>query len=228
MTPSIDVWHLSLAAARERFDDSMMLLSEDERQRAERFVYPEDAARFALCRATLRAILGEATGSPPRELTFEYGPSGKPRVADAIAFNIAHTRELMVCAVSRDVADLGIDLERIDTTTDVDVVVKHSFSPAERDYLSRLEGADRRRAFFQCWTRKEAYLKARGEGLNAPLTEVNTLSNPSGWTLKDLLIDDTHACCIAFHSARAAEFTISRWCGSPRPQTRTASTESSH
>jgi 4'-phosphopantetheinyl transferase len=141
------------------------LLSEDERARAGRFVFDVHRRRFVAGRAGLRTLLAERLACGPRDLRFEYGPSGKPSLAGgALRFNLSHSDRLALVAVARD-AELGVDIERIRPLANMDLVAERVFSAAEREALGRVDPARRADAFFAGWTRKEAYIKARGEGI---------------------------------------------------------------
>jgi 4'-phosphopantetheinyl transferase len=166
---AIDVWVVALdgpgpAAAAE-------VLSADEIARAERFVFDRDRRRFAACRRALRHVLSGYTGIAPEALVFAYGRNGKPSLDgsdDGLAFNVSHAEERAVIAVS-GAGDLGVDIECTTRTVDFEGLADRFFSPVESSELRALPASGRRQAFYNCWTRKEAYIKATGDGLACPL-----------------------------------------------------------
>ena len=147
----------------------MQSLSTDERGRARRLRFERDRARFVLGRGMLRMILSRYTGVPAEELVFAYGANGKPNLSsissgDILQFNVAHSDSLALYAVAREY-EVGIDVERIHTTDDADEIAARFFSERENIWWRSLPEHRRGEAFFNLWTRKEACLKASGDGL---------------------------------------------------------------
>jgi 4'-phosphopantetheinyl transferase len=148
------------------------VLSEAERARASRFVRPRDGRRFAVCRGSLRLILGRLTNAPPQDVAFRFGPGGKPELAGprppgdvpSLRFNVTHSDDLALIAVSLD-RELGVDLERLRTISEAARIVESYFTSAEQAQFAALEEPVRASAFLRGWTRKEAILKAKGVGL---------------------------------------------------------------
>jgi 4'-phosphopantetheinyl transferase len=164
----VHVWRASLeasASARSRFEAT---LSGDELDRANRFHFERDRRRFIVARGVLRILLGEYLRTVPQALTFEYGSHGKPALADrhrgTITFNVSHSGELALFAFSRR-GDIGIDIEAIRPMPDGDNIAARFFSAREVARFQALPHEAREEAFFRCWTRKEAYVKAVGDGL---------------------------------------------------------------
>lgn len=146
------------------------LLAAEEQMRASQFAFDSDRTRFIGGRATLRAILSRYLGITPAGIAFRYGPRGKPAldVEGKVRFNISHSAGLaLIAVVSR--REVGVDLERIAPENACHEVASQLFSPVEAAALARLAPAEHLSAFFRCWTRKEAYVKARGDGLSIPL-----------------------------------------------------------
>lgn len=146
------------------------LLNEEERQRAERMRIPEKAHAFVVARARLRQILAGHLDLDPKTLRFTYGAWGKPAlvgIADAPAFNLAHSGNWGVCAVA-NAGEIGIDLETLSTELDYTKLAEHFFSTAEKRCLQACPPHRRRRFFFRIWTRKEAWLKGKGCGFSDP------------------------------------------------------------
>lgn len=190
MSVTVDLWQWRLD------DPDPHHLSRDEHARAARFVFDRDRIRYLAGRARLRCILGRYLGLPPEKIVFDYGPYGRPSVR-GIVFNLSHTGDLALLAVTRDVA-LGVDIE---TVREIDMGVADAhFSPSEIEALHALPTVQRTAAFYRCWTRKEAYLKAKGTGLSTALASFTVSLGPddparllfcaSGeegeWTLHDL------------------------------------------
>jgi 4'-phosphopantetheinyl transferase len=167
-----------LATYFERFEDS---LSSDERQRAERFRFQRDRRRFIVARALLRILIGRYLQKEPAQVQFNYGPNGKPSLAGddnaALRFNLSHSEGLALYAVTRG-REIGVDVEYIGKNLDIGTLAERFFSPREIAALKSLPDHEKHRAFFACWTRKEAYLKARGDGLSVALDSFSVLLNP--------------------------------------------------
>jgi 4'-phosphopantetheinyl transferase len=172
----VHVWLAPAAVASESLAILHGVLDDDERERARRFRIDAARERFVVSHGVLRFVLGRLTGSAPETLRFARRcgrcgrtDHGKPHLSTAdrsgIEFNLAHSGALALIAVARGRL-VGADVERVRRRTDVLAVARHSLSPIERHAIESLAtDHERREAFFRCWTRKEAYLKARGEGL---------------------------------------------------------------
>jgi 4'-phosphopantetheinyl transferase len=154
-------------------------LDDRERERAARFRRPLDARRWIRCRAALRATLASRLGRLPSHLRFEQGRFGKPRLAgidgDRLLFNVSHAADRAVLAVAEVTARaepasiLGIDIEQIVPVPELDAIARHHFAPEEVRALQQSSPGDRTTTFFRIWTRKEAFVKALGLGIGAPL-----------------------------------------------------------
>jgi 4'-phosphopantetheinyl transferase len=169
----VHVWRARLDAPPESVRRLFDLLAPDERERAARFHFQRDRDRFTIARALLRGILGGYLNSGPERLRFEYGAQGKPSLAAehnpvGLRFNVSHSEgvALFAAALGREV---GVDVERVSARVECEEIAGRFFSPREVAALRALPAALREAAFFNCWTRKEAYIKARGEGLTLPL-----------------------------------------------------------
>ena len=148
-------------------------LSPDERRRAERFHFQQHRVRFITARYILRTLLGRYLQLKPEQLRFDYNAYGKPSLAGgedqtALRFNLSHAHELALYAFARD-REVGLDLEYIRHDFACEEIAEHFFSDREVAALRALPANQRREAFFNCWTRKEAYVKALGEGLSVAL-----------------------------------------------------------
>ena len=156
-------------------DSLLCTLAEDERARANRFYFQIDRERFIIAHGVLREILGLYLNRAAQSVSFCYGPQAKPALAgetgvDTIHFNLSHSHGLALYGVTRG-REIGIDLEFIREGLEVEEIAGRFFSQREIAALRALPAGLRKCAFFLCWTRKEAYIKARGEGLSLPLDQ---------------------------------------------------------
>lgn len=165
------------------------VIGEDERARADRFRFARDRRRFIVRRARLRQWLGGWVGRAPEALTFAENSHGKPLLVDGPPFSLSHSAEMMLLAIGD--AEIGCDVEWIDPALDWQPLAATFFTRAERAALAALPPDAARRAFFACWARKEAFVKALGLGLSWPLdafdvsvgAEAELLSGGEGWTM---------------------------------------------
>jgi 4'-phosphopantetheinyl transferase len=165
----VHVWWFALDREPAELEACAALLAEDERRRVSRYRFPRDRERATAARGLLRVLLGRYAGCAPGALHFDYGPHNKPLLAGSpIDFNLSHCRGLGVCAIALD-QPVGVDVEYVQSDLDHGAIASYSFSRAERAALTTQSGPDLARAFFRCWTLKEAYIKARGGGLSIPL-----------------------------------------------------------
>jgi 4'-phosphopantetheinyl transferase len=173
----IHLWSFALVPPQDGLDSFVSVLDPAERQRAQRFKFPADKIRFVVGRALVRHILGCYLDKHPAELAFAYGAKGKPYFAERrdgskpLQFNLSHCENVALFAVAL-VRDIGVDLERVRPIEDVDQLVARFFSTREAQKFCNLHPADRPAAFFNLWTRKEAWLKAIGEGIGQALNQV--------------------------------------------------------
>ena len=167
----VDVWYVDLAVDAGTVVRLAAGLAEDERARAARFRIERDARRFVVARSALRAVLGGYLGAAPGGLAFSYGAHGKPALGGGHAsldFNVSHSGEVAVVAAGWRRA-IGVDVEQWRPLPDLPVLAARVFAPSELTALDALAEAERPAAFFRCWTRKEAFIKATGRGLAEPL-----------------------------------------------------------
>lgn len=165
----VHIWSVGLDLAPARVKALARCLSPDERQRADRFVHKNHRARFIVARGVLRQLLGEYLARDPVALTFSYGEHGKPDLlGGALEFNMSHSHELALYAVASGRV-LGVDIEWPRPRVEYEQIAARFFSPQEQAALMGRPAAERHAAFYNIWTRKEAYLKARGDGISAGL-----------------------------------------------------------
>lgn len=171
----------SLAAAESKWRE---LLSVDERERAARFHFERDRQRYCATRAILRTLLGRYLQAPAKDLSFVYSDKGKPELAAGyqecgLAFNVSHSGDFALLGFGRR-RHIGVDIEKIRDDFDTGAIARRFFSLREQDQLSRLPADQQHHSFFLCWTRKEAFIKALGEGLSHPLSQFDVSLETSG------------------------------------------------
>jgi 4'-phosphopantetheinyl transferase len=149
------------------------LLSDAERQRARRFAFDRDRRRFVVARSRLRQVLGARLEVRPDAVELVCGTRGKPALAGRCAdpdlrFNLSHCDDIAVYALSYG-REIGVDVEAVRVIPDADAIAAHMFSRRENEVYCALDSRDKPLGFFNCWTRKEAFIKALGDGLYHPL-----------------------------------------------------------
>lgn len=181
------------------FDEALSL---DDRTRADRFKFESDRRRFCVARASLRLILSRYLQIKPGRLQFGTAEFGKPFFADqklsgGLRFNLSHSNQLALIAIARD-REIGVDLEYMRSDFVTDDVANHFFSRAEVQQFRDVPAENKTQSFFNCWTRKEAYIKARGEGLYCPLDQFDVSVAPG---MPAMLL-----------ASRVSETDAQRWC----------------
>ena len=173
-TDQVHVWCASLDQPIACITRLAKVLSKDEQERANRFIFDKDQHHFIVARANLRLILSLYLKTEADQLRFRYGPQGKPELTgindDSLYFNISHSHGLALFAVALD-RTVGVDLELVRPLDDMDSIAQRFFSTEEYTAYRTLPPDEKPLGFFNCWTRKEAYIKAIGEGLSHPLTD---------------------------------------------------------
>ncbi|MHB8596181.1 MAG: 4'-phosphopantetheinyl transferase family protein [Ktedonobacteraceae bacterium] len=169
----VHVWRASLNAPLSNIESLKLLLTDEEVARAERFYFEKGRHGYIVTHGILRILLGRYLDVDPRQLRFGTNTYGKPSVENPardarLHFNLSHTHELVVFAFTY-LGEVGIDIEYMRANVEYEELAKHFFSPYESAVLHNLPEDMKQEAFFNCWTRKEAYIKARGMGLSLPL-----------------------------------------------------------
>lgn len=215
----VHIWQASLEVSPDKIGFLYSILSEDEIVRAERFHFENDRRRFIAARATLRLILSRYLSKAPAEITFDYNRFGKPALpaqqASNLRFNLSHANELALYAVS-NAHEVGVDIEYIKPNRDTREIIERFFSENEKMEFQHLPEFMRIKAFFSGWTRKEAFIKARGEGLSFPFEKFSVSLHPDQparlmhidpdkkdgreWMLKDIPINDAYRAAVAVSS----------------------------
>ena len=183
-TRDVHVWRASLDPPPAIIERLRQVLSHDEQARADRFHFDVDRRHFVVARGCLRTILSRYLKIAPAEIQFSYESHGKPQIASAIIqdqqlkFNLAHSGGLAVYAFTL-VGEIGVDLEHIRTEFTGDDIARRYFSATEVQCLDQLPPRARHQAFFNCWTRKEAFIKAKGVGLSLALDQFDVTLAPA-------------------------------------------------
>jgi len=226
----VHVWKVDLCGSASEVTHSC--LSADEQERAARFHFRKDRECYRIAHGSLRLILGRYLDLAPAELHFGQTEFGKPFLtnseASGLLFNMSHSGDFALIAVTHE-REVGVDVEFMRDGFATDEVAENFFSVAEIYTLTGLEPHLRVRAFFNCWTRKEAYVKARGEGLSMPLDQFDVSLAPgvpatmlnnrldemetSRWTFHDLAVAPEYAGALAIESfsspARVSCYSLS-------------------
>lgn len=170
----VHVWRVSLDVPESALASLQEVLAPEELAKAQRFVFERDRTCSLVARAVLRILAGRYTQTPPSQLRFTLNEYGKPALAwpglqTPLQFNLSHSARLVLCAFAWQ-RHLGVDVEYMRTGIDYEGLAGYCFSPVEQETLKGLAPGQVHEAFYNCWTRKEAYIKARGMGLSLPLT----------------------------------------------------------
>lgn len=212
---AVHVWRVSLDQPDERLDRFRRTLEPDELNRASRFHFDKHRRHFIVARGFLRSIVGRYLEMQPEALRFSYGPYGKPALASehVLRFNLSHSHEVALLAVALD-AELGVDVEHIRADFASEEIAQRFFSRAEVEVFNSLPKDEQVAAFFRCWTRKEAYIKAIGKGLSQALDGFDVTLAPdaapallraegddaSRWLLTDLSAGAGYAAALAIEA----------------------------
>ena len=213
----VDVWRTHLDLPDAAIAEYAHMLSDDERERADRFRFTAKRNEYVISRGLLRRVLAQTLGGTPERFVFTYGSHGKPALSEiwdgkAISFNVSHSHNLALVAVSLERA-VGVDVEHMRSEVECENLAQRFFSPNERTALMSLPGQDRTKAFFVCWTRKEAFIKAVGKGLSLGLDQFDVSLRPgdpaallatrwdeseaSRWSIVDLDVGPEHSASLA-------------------------------
>lgn len=216
----VHIWHVDVEALAVREAQWQQLLSPDEQLRAKHYLSVLARQTFVVTRGLLRGLLSAYLQTDQERISFQYAAMGKPalnpqHLDSNIRFNVSHADGIALLAFSRGRA-LGVDVEQVHRVLDIDAIATRFFSAEEQKQLA-IVSEDRYAAFFRCWTRKEAYIKAIGEGLSLPLSQfdvslasgdTNALlsTRPDGseaarWSLREISVGSGYmaALCVEGH-----------------------------
>ena len=205
----VHVWSVRLDPSAEQVERLGRSLSADEWERANRFRFDKHRRQYVVGRGALRALLAAYVGGRPEAVRFRYGHRGKPFLESPdpgdLQFNLSNSDELALVGFVRG-PEIGVDIEYLKPMPDCEQIAERFFSESERKVLRGVPGPRKEEAFFNCWTRKEAYLKAVGEGLAAPLDSFDvTLAPGEPPRMLTLEGDATRAARWFFHHLLPAE-----------------------
>jgi 4'-phosphopantetheinyl transferase len=218
--------HIVRCCLEKTFGGAAELLDDDERARAARFVFSRDRRRFIAAHSWVRVVLGRCLDRDPASLRFATGPRGKPHLVDPpldVRFNLSHAGERALLALTLG-RNIGVDVEQ-ERSTELLALARRFLAPAEAHVLEGLAASDQRATFFRCWTRKEAFVKALGDGLAFPfdafevsLADEDSSPRPSAsgavphalhdWRIVSLHMESGYAAAVA---AQAGDWDIVRW-----------------
>lgn len=171
-TDEIHVWTASLQVDPARERSLYALLDADERERVERRRIPRARAQLIVSRGLLRERLAGYLACAPADVSIGYGAHDKPYLVgeNPLSFNISHSGDVVLIAIAR-MGVVGVDVEQLQSVRDLDAVARRFFSDSERRALDATPEHERMLAFYRCWTRKEAVIKAHGGGFSIPLDQ---------------------------------------------------------
>jgi 4'-phosphopantetheinyl transferase len=213
----VHCWFFDMASLAQFLPQLRADLTDEERQRAARFAHERNRVQSVVCRAALRRVLAAYGAGPAVDITFEYAAAGKPGLAPhrnpaGLEFNLAHSGQAAVIALARG-CPVGVDVELVRPRPDLEGLARTVFSPEEMAEWLSLSECLRVPGFFAGWSRKEAFIKATGEGLSRPLESFSVSLTPGAaprilridddrdagtrWTLHDLTRDDAYAAAVA-------------------------------
>lgn len=172
MSSLIQIWTATLDREPAQLAQFHALLDAEEKARADRFLREQARTRFTVSRGLLRIVLGQLLERDPASFAFTYGYNGKPELAEktGLQFNVSHSGRRWYLAVAEG-RRLGVDVERVRPDFATFEIANRFFAPREVADLTTFPAEERANAFFRCWTRKEAFIKAIGAGLGFPLQE---------------------------------------------------------
>jgi 4'-phosphopantetheinyl transferase len=190
LADEVQVWHVQLQAWEKSADELFEFLNTDERERASRFKFPAPRNQFVISRSLLRRTLGRYLQIDARDVRFGSTGNGKPELDGnpGLQFNLSHTEGVTAFAIARN-RRVGIDVEKIRENTEALNLATRFFSHREVEWLRSQPVSEHVASFFDCWTAKEAYIKAHGQGLSMPLGGFSVLPGLRNFRL-ELQVDD--------------------------------------
>jgi len=223
----VDIWLCDLKQLSGDINIFYSILSDDERQRADKLKVEDKKQQYIITRGALRQRLGLFTNIEPKDFVFDYLEHGKPvLINDAryanITFNVSHSHDLALIAIAQN-QNIGIDIEKINHESKHDQLVARFFSEAEQTEFQTMAEVNKARAFCACWTRKEAFIKAVGKGVGYGLDKFDltvdpenqspriTLHRPSEeiWSAINLPINNEYMACLV---SDRVSLSVRCWC----------------
>jgi 4'-phosphopantetheinyl transferase len=225
----IEIWRVNLAQPAHEISRLEKLLSAAEKKQAAAFRFERDQQHFILRRASLRKLLSVNLQLPPAEIEIESGNFQKPRITreqnpNELRFNCSHSGEVALIAMSLQ-CELGVDLEEHRDLPEADDLARNFFSETENNELQKTSGPGRLNNFFNCWTRKEAYVKAIGTGLSQPLNSFSVTLTPGEsrvvlansledfsnqkWSLISLPVAENYSAALVFSQSTSEPASLS-------------------
>ncbi len=215
----IHIWLCNLDVSEQSIKKSKEILSIAEIEKANKFHFLNDKKSYVISHANLRAILSKYLNKDAKKIGFSYNKFGKPFLQDpkdkSICFNLSHSGNFCLIGVTRS-DKIGVDIEKINKEFSSLEIAKNYFSKKEYSEILNLPIHERTKAFYYCWTRKEAYIKAEGKGLSIELDSfdvtisekkvkilrINDSSNVNNWQLYNLPINDEYCASVALYGIR--------------------------
>ncbi|HET6853101.1 MAG TPA: 4'-phosphopantetheinyl transferase superfamily protein [Pyrinomonadaceae bacterium] len=202
----VHVWRMELEQPQDVLEKFRSTLEADELQRASRFHFDKHRNSFVAARGFLRRVLSRYLDAKPEALRFSYGEYGKPALDGTLHFNMSHSHGLALLAITEG-RQIGVDVEHIRADFATEDIARHFFSHSEVESFGRLQKEEQVAAFFRCWTRKEAFIKATGRGLSQPLDAFDVTLAPgvaaellrveadeaSRWSMSDIDVGEDYA-----------------------------------
>ncbi len=208
-TGEVHVWRIELEQPESVLEKFRGTLEADELERASRFHFEKHRRSFIVSRGFLRYVLSRYLETKPEALKFSYGDYGKPALDGRLHFNLSHSHGLALLAVTEG-RQIGVDVEHIRADFATEEIARRFFSRLEVDSFNWLPKQEQVAAFFRCWTRKEAFIKATGKGLSQPLDKFDVTLAPglaaallrvdedeaSRWTMSDIDVGSDYAAAL--------------------------------
>jgi len=227
LNSNVHLWLLRYSKLQESENSFYSILCDEEKKMADKFLHENDHVRYTVSKGYLRLILGKITTVNPDDIIFTANEHGKPELKfpeERIYFNISHSGDLGLIAIT-DLAPIGVDVEKYSERKATNDLVIRFFSPAEQDMFFKLPEFQRTEGFFNCWSRKEAFVKSLGKGLSFPLSSFDVSLKPEApaqlleirnkefntvsWSLNTLTVDDGYAAAFCINTD--VKFPTSYW-----------------
>jgi 4'-phosphopantetheinyl transferase len=217
-TGQVHLWHMDLNSPHQKLEHFKDLLSKKELQRADRFIVERNRNHFLKGRGALRLILSQYTQIDADQLIFEYGSKNKPALAEShgdqrVSFNLSHSHDLALIAVAQSPRRIGVDVEKIRDLNRRKNIIERYFSKSEQEEYNTLPDSQQLLAFFNLWSRKEAFVKAWGESIGSMKMDQLDVSFAPGapariravpdrfkaaknWLMEDITVGPEYSCCL--------------------------------